>query len=1751
MMAVENDFLSLMKYVEGISNITQKIELNVTKQNRYFKYLEDLKNNEYIQIWNGNEETSLLGKEGLFLVVKKPAETKGCPLPTKAMKEWLADDKWENYEGSVNVLRALDGEELFNLKNEKGFTFDGNIELTKRFFDWQKARNEWVKIEEKVAIARKIFVELHSTYRELEKDEDTLELLIGCGEVSYNLENTKAREVLDYKNLKYPIITQKVRIELDTNTNSILIYDNGDGLNVESPLIQKIEDIDTEALKAGAKALEDGEYSIMEKKNISEAITKFANGLCADSKFVDELHPVIDGKERLLFEYKPILFVRKKQEGITAAVESITEAIENGSLVPNHIKELIAGGMAEVETKETEESFEEKLAAVSGESPDIYLAKEANKEQLEIAKRIEVNNAVRVQGPPGTGKTHTIANLMGHFLAQGKTVLVTSHTKKALRVLKEKLPKEIQSLCVAYFDDNKDEMKKSVEDIIEKQSESLPNLAKNCKRLELERKELLGEMASVRKKMFNIKNKESNKITFNGEGYSLSKMASFVCDNKDALESVIPDEVSESFKMKAFPLDLKNLEELYKTNDKISKEEERSFENGLITLDKLSSVEDFSKMVDDYDGKAQEKKNLETKYGLEEVCVEGNNLYCLKNSKKIRLYDKKAENHLNEVLKHFETIELRPWQKACIQDGKRGEAFKKQWFELIDSLKEYEQINEKLIVFGPKKKIEIDQTIDVNILFKELEKIKNNFKNNKSVSKFLKILHKDYFKVLETTKISGEKLTCEEDVDYIFNSLEFRKIKETVMECWENLITTNGGPKLDLTQIDITSPEVVEDIKRKIEYALDWYTDSYEKCVKIIEDNNLNKANYIICDNETILNETDRLETLLERLYKMLPSHIKIIQATLAVDRAKENYQNLNNEIRNYKEAKNTKQKTFNEIDKALFKAIDELDKTNYAMIYEKLKEIWNKNSVYLKRIELLNKVAEYFPIWAENIRSKKGEFSNNEVPKNILDAWKWKQFNCFLEEYNKEPFDQLQINARKISKELKKANEKIVVALAWKHLIEHNQGNKDIGLALNTWANLIKKIGKGTGKKAPRYRREARKVMLECQAAVPAWIIPEADVLKTFLPGENKFDIIIFDEASQSTVLALPILFMGKKMIVVGDDKQVSPSAIGGDDDKVLNLKNLYLDNIKGRGSYELDASLYSIVGGTYRTLMLKEHFRCVPEIINFSNKKFYSNEIKPLRDASHSKLKPALVTYQVDGERSNSKTNEVEADTIVAFIQACLEKREYNGKTFGVISLLGDNQAKLIDRKLGTALEASVIEERKIICGNAAQFQGDERDVIFLSMVDSGEGVPLTMRKEGKGNMNYQRYNVAVSRAKDQLILVYSLDENIELKPGDIRKELISYMKDPESYESVQAKVKAEADSPFEEEVVMRLKNKGFNITQQWPVGAYRIDLVASYKDKKIAIELDGERYHSSPEQVTNDMQRQTILERIGWTFIRVRGSEYYGGKDDAINRVVRELNDYGIETEDENHQGEEISITSDLVEGLKRRVDELLNPKLSQTRYEDADVISENFNTEINSKPLKLEVKEDVKPSEIKSMQYKIKLMNGNIVKSTSFEKKAKVEEKEAASYTAPMKKSDTIGFARNSIRNNEVRDKQLKDALNNALAQKEANKNKKIEEVKAHITKPKAKINTKHNKPTMFSKNTIDLNVDKCLGELRNQGLEVIDNRPESKMIWVYKKSFDKELVNEIFESLNIKPTFFARGSKELQGEQGWRFKIKDN
>jgi very-short-patch-repair endonuclease len=210
---------------------------------------------------------------------------------------------------------------------------------------------------------------------------------------------------------------------------------------------------------------------------------------------------------------------------------------------------------------------------------------------------------------------------------------------------------------------------------------------------------------------------------------------------------------------------------------------------------------------------------------------------------------------------------------------------------------------------------------------------------------------------------------------------------------------------------------------------------------------------------------------------------------------------------------------------------------------------------------------------------------------------------------------------------------------------------------------------------------------------------------------------------------------------------------------------------------------------------------------------------------------------------------------------------------------------------------LDPRVLEQHRLLAGNPAQFQGDERDIVFISLVDSNQdGHVLPLRQS---DMYKKRYNVAASRARDQLWIVHSLNHATDLKAADLRRRLIEHAHDPSSVNVRIEAAEKKADSIFERRVLESLIRKGYKVTPQWPVGKFRIDLVVEGKLRRLAVELDGEKYHP-PEKLTEDMERQAMLERAGWQFVRIRGSLYFRNPERALKPLFDVLTELGIEPE-----------------------------------------------------------------------------------------------------------------------------------------------------------------------------------------------------------------------------------------------------------
>ena len=328
---------------------------------------------------------------------------------------------------------------------------------------------------------------------------------------------------------------------------------------------------------------------------------------------------------------------------------------------------------------------------------------------------------------------------------------------------------------------------------------------------------------------------------------------------------------------------------------------------------------------------------------------------------------------------------------------------------------------------------------------------------------------------------------------------------------------------------------------------------------------------------------------------------------------------------------------------------------------------------------------------------------------------------------------------------------------------------------------------------------------------------------------------------------------------------------------------------------------------------ITLREHFRCMPEIIRFSNDLCYSDTpLIPLRQYGPNRLPPLEHVFVSGGYRegSNNRTiNRPEAEAIVARITEMCGDSRYDGKTMGVVVLQGEAQAALIENQLLERLGAEEMERRRLVCGNPYSFQGDERDIMFLSLVAaSNERIgPLTKAADER------RFNVAASRARDMMILFHSVtcdDLSASVSSATVAR-ISSRIRSPQQIAGIErdelerraaldnrgvVHPPAPFESWFEVDVALEILRRDFTVLAQHEVAGKRIDLVVEGGHARLAVECDGDNWHGA-DRYEADMQRQRQLERCGWEFFRVRESAFYASRENALIGLWQALEERGI--------------------------------------------------------------------------------------------------------------------------------------------------------------------------------------------------------------------------------------------------------------
>lgn len=410
----------------------------------------------------------------------------------------------------------------------------------------------------------------------------------------------------------------------------------------------------------------------------------------------------------------------------------------------------------------------------------------------------------------------------------------------------------------------------------------------------------------------------------------------------------------------------------------------------------------------------------------------------------------------------------------------------------------------------------------------------------------------------------------------------------------------------------------------------------------------------------------------------------------------------------------------------------------------------------------------------------------------------------------------------------------------------------------------------------------------------------------------EIRFDLVIFDEASQVRPFdAISSMYRGRQLIVAGDQKQLPPTTFferTASEEEILTDEAEVSDSI---ADYESILDVCCTLGMPRRRL--RWHYRSRREpLIAFSNRHFYDNELVTFPSVLDTGLTPSVrFEYLTNGRwtvGSGGGFNPIEALSTAELVMDHF--RNHPESSLGVIAFSQRQQMAILDeverlRRADSSLEGFFSEdsEEPFFVKNLENVQGDERDVIFLSIGygpdDSGRVAmrfgPLN-RKGGE-----RRLNVAVTRARSSMTVITSMrSHDIDLsRTNSIGVKLLrSYLEFAErgvsALESENTEVDQEGyDSPFEHEVRESLVKHGMEVKNQVGCSGFKIDLALLDPSQPgrfvLGIECDGATYHSSATARDRDRLRQEVLESLGWHIVRIWSTDWMRDPEGQIRRVM----------------------------------------------------------------------------------------------------------------------------------------------------------------------------------------------------------------------------------------------------------------------
>ncbi|NED19637.1 AAA family ATPase [Streptomyces sp. SID9913] len=1417
--------------------------------------------------------------DGLLLALEHVPQTAPPPLP-EVLDGWISAEQCQDADGGDpplavegpgrELVRAADGRQWWEDAEDHSVRREDAAEVLRAYGPWLDRWRRWAERERAERSLRDLYEQIYHWHQKLTQHDDQLELILATGLLTWSDPRGDAvhRHLLTHRvetsvERKTARLTVRLMAEGAVRLEDQAFLDTDDGWAPERSAALA-EEIASQSLHLlGTEALE--QLAQWQERVLQRPVA-----------FSAEWQPPREPEAGARLTYAPALVLRPRdRNALLSFYDRIADSVAAEAHAPLGLAQLVMT----LGPAERANWGDPDIPPLFGDDP-LFPGK-TNERQRSVLRRLEHDTGVVVQGPPGTGKTHTIANLVSALLAQGQRVLVTSARDQALTVLRDKLPPDVRDLCVLLLSsarqDGADELERTINALTDQVAASDPEqLRDEIRRLSRRREEVRGRISALTEQVIALREGEVYRHREIAPGYAgtLAAVVQRVQDSaaRHSWIGVVPDEGPTPSIPPLSPTQAAELLSLLRDGAA-----EPRAGGTLPDPDSLPSPEDLAqalvagRITDDgvpsgATGIRDDLAQLDTSVTDELTSLAG---------------DCRTALHRLGLPTSADQWDAAKWTTKALSDRLSRENLV-LWHRVSGLAQQLAAVSDQLDDQGMKRIIvperlsaeRADAMFATGSALREhlasggKLRARGSFRTSKA--------QKAAQELLDTCTVNGRPPEALEDLDSVLVHLRAHSAVATLAERW-----AQAGVPIPEGPVELRLASLAE------AYARLEHVDAFGAARERID--------------ELLVGHGLHIALTSRAAWQDFTSALAALSGRRAADKAMAYLAAWEEQLRTPVEGSHCSAEAL-----AAAQAIREQDLDRYAKELEALQEAHRREHRRRRCAVLLESVRRAHPLLADHLTQEPNDPAWEARLGSLAEAWAWAVASAFVRR-QRTPGRERQLEAELAQCERNLEDLTGELAAHWGRLHCLQRMTPEQRSALQAYRNHMASYGKGKGRNAGKYRAAAHDAMRTAQGAVPAWVMPISQVAEMVVPKRAAFDVVIVDEASQAGMDALFLLWLAPRVIVVGDDKQCAPPVSGMG--RLQAIQDRLISHLPDmppmlRQLYTPATNLYQLLSTFFpKVIRLEEHFRCMPEIIGWSSQTFYNNKLQPLRQYGGERLDP-LVTQFVEGAvtqgRDSRLRNPKEAEAIADCLAQLVKDPAYRDKTMGVIALQGPiGQVRILEQLINERIPTPVREHHQIRVGNPASFQGDERHIILLSMVATDPP-----RIAGGARSERQAYNVAASRAQDQMWLFYSVPPD-RLKNEDLRFNLLAYMENPpaalassDDIGEVSSEIPQKPfESLFEQHVYLRLKGRGYHVIPQYPAGSKRIDLVVVGARGRLAVECDGERYHSTPEQIRHDQQRDRELQRVGWTFWRIRESEFRLDPDEALSDLWEELNRLGI--------------------------------------------------------------------------------------------------------------------------------------------------------------------------------------------------------------------------------------------------------------